>query len=59
MTIRHGIWTIGPAPKPLEVSSLPSEGQLEDMIVAAPSILNDQWMLIGRQVANSDPTVLL
>lgn len=50
MTIRHAIWRIGTAPKPLEISSLPSESQLEDMIVAAPSILNDQWMLIGRQI---------
>jgi hypothetical protein len=26
-----------------------SEQQLEDMIVASPAILHDQWMLIGRQ----------
>src|SRR5690242_18492726 len=50
MTIRHAIWRIGPKPEPLQSSSLPSEAQLEDIIVAEPSILHDQWMLIGRQV---------
>ncbi len=51
MAIRQAIWKIGPAPSALPTSSLPSERLLEDMIVAAPAILDDQWMLIGRQVA--------
>ena len=50
MTIKHTIWRIAETPTPLAISQLASERQLEDMIVAAPSILNDQWMLIGRQV---------
>jgi hypothetical protein len=50
MTIRHAIWKVGIKPEPLSHSALPSEAQLEDMIVAAPSIISDQWMLIGRQV---------
>ncbi|MCO5099261.1 MAG: endonuclease NucS, partial [Rhodocyclaceae bacterium] len=30
-------------------SSLASEAMLENMIVAAPQVLSDEWMLIGRQ----------
>jgi len=50
VTIRHAIWRVGAAPEPLQPAVLTSEAQLEDMIVAAPSILHDNWMLIGRQV---------
>ena len=50
MTIRHAIWRVGAAPEPLQAAVLTSEAQLEDMIVAAPSILHDNWMLIGRQI---------
>lgn len=50
MTIRHAIWRVGAAPEPLKAAALTNEAQLEDMIVAAPSILHDNWMLIGRQV---------
>jgi hypothetical protein len=49
MTIHHAIWTVGQKPEPLARAVLPSEKQLEDMIVAAPQILSDSWMLIGRQ----------
>jgi hypothetical protein len=49
MTIRHAIWTIGASPTPLPVSTLTNEQLLEDMIVARPEILSDEWMLIGRQ----------
>jgi RecB family endonuclease NucS len=34
----------------LTEAALASEQLLEDMIVAAPAILSDQWMIIGRQV---------
>jgi hypothetical protein len=50
MTIQQAIWRVGAKPEPLPPSSLVGEAQLEDMIVAAPSILHDQWMLIGRQI---------
>jgi hypothetical protein len=50
MTIQQAIWRIGDKPEPLPRSTLVSEEQLETMIVAAPSILHDQWMLIGRQL---------
>jgi hypothetical protein len=49
MSIRHAIWKVGAKPEPLPSSTLVSEQQLEEMIIAAPEILSDQWMLIGRQ----------
>lgn len=49
MPIRNAIWKVGPAPQLLSEAQLPSEKALEDMIVAAPSMLSDEWMLIGRQ----------
>ncbi|WP_337175652.1 endonuclease NucS domain-containing protein [Paludisphaera sp.] len=49
MPIRHAIWKIGPQPEALAESSLAKEQLLEDMIVAAPRMLSDEWMLIGRQ----------
>jgi hypothetical protein len=49
MTIHHAIWAVGQKPEPLNRAVLPSEKVLEDMIVAAPQILSDSWMLIGRQ----------
>jgi hypothetical protein len=41
MTIRQAIWKIGAKPVSLSPSTLASEQQLEDMIVAAPEILHD------------------
>lgn len=49
MPIRHAIWKVGPQPVPLAESSLLSEQLLEEMIVAAPRLISDEWMLIGRQ----------
>src|SRR4051794_9207516 len=49
MPIRHAIWKVGAHPVPLVESSLVSEQLLEEMIVAAPRLLSDEWMLIGRQ----------
>lgn len=36
-------------PTPPSESSLANEQLLEEMIVAAPRLLSDEWMLIGRQ----------
>ncbi|MCW5716051.1 MAG: hypothetical protein KIT43_16180 [Bauldia sp.] len=47
--IRHSIWHVGAQPRRLAEALLPSEALLEQMIVADPAILSDQWMLIGRQ----------
>lgn len=50
MPIRHAIWKVLPRPEPLAESWLAKEQLLEDMIVAAPQMLSEEWMLIGRQV---------
>src|SRR6266481_10031682 len=49
MPIRHAIWKVTATPEPLVESSLAKEQMLEDMIVAAPRLLSEEWMLIGRQ----------
>ena len=49
MPQRTALWTVSGNPVPLPDALLPSERLLEDMIVAAPRILSDEWMLIGRQ----------
>jgi Endonuclease NucS len=49
MAIRHAIWKVGVRPEPLAAAKLANEQLLEDMIVASPQILWDEWMLIGRQ----------
>lgn len=49
MSIRHAIWKVAAKPEPLQESSLAKEQMLEEMIVADPRILSDEWMLIGRQ----------
>lgn len=49
MPIRTAIWKVGSQPQPLTPSSLAGEQLLEDMILAAPRMLSDEWMLIGRQ----------
>jgi len=49
MPIRNAIWKVGASPQLLSEAQLPSEKALEDMIVVAPSMLSDEWMLIGRQ----------
>lgn len=49
MPIKHAIWKVGGQPTKLADATLQSERLLEEMIVASPSILSDEWMLIGRQ----------
>lgn len=49
MPVRHAVWKVSPQPRPLEESSLETEEALENMIVANPKIVSDEWMLIGRQ----------
>jgi hypothetical protein len=50
MPVEHSIWRVGARPEPLSRGSLQSEQLLEDMIVAAPEILSNEWMIVGRQV---------
>ncbi|MFU7547886.1 endonuclease NucS domain-containing protein, partial [Pseudomonas paraeruginosa] len=49
MPIRTQIWTVGAQPAPLKNAVLASEQFLEDMIVSAPALLSEDWLLIGRQ----------
>jgi hypothetical protein len=49
MPIRHSIWQVSRSPVALHEAALPSEALLEEMIVAAPQILSNEWMIIGRQ----------
>ena len=50
MPVHHSLWKIGASPSQVEPDVLKDEKSLEDMIVAEPSILSEEWMLIGRQV---------
>ncbi|EJM34325.1 putative nuclease of the RecB family [Pseudomonas sp. GM33] len=49
MPIKTDVWTVGLVPNKLRQSRLASEQLLEEMIISSPSILSDEWMLIGRQ----------
>ena len=49
MPIQHAIWTVSDQPAPLVTTTINSEQQLEEMILRAPRILSNEWMLIGRQ----------
>ncbi len=49
MPIRTVLWKVSTQPLPLTESALGREQILEDMIVAAPRLLSEEWMLIGRQ----------
>ena len=51
MSIRQVVWRLGDLPEALPEASIPSEKSLEAMIVAAPTLISDDWMLIGRQEA--------
>ncbi|WP_167631000.1 endonuclease NucS domain-containing protein [Mariprofundus ferrooxydans] len=53
MAIEHAMWKVGATPERLQPSMLESEKTLEDMINSDISILNDRWMIIGRQVNTS------
>lgn len=49
MPVHHAIWRVGEHPQPLTLSKLASEQLLEKMILTDPTILSDQWMIIGHQ----------
>jgi RecB family endonuclease NucS len=49
MSVNQRIWRVGQPPQRLPESRLASERELEDMIVAKPEIVSDQWMIIGQQ----------
>ena len=49
MAIVTALWKVGTVPQELPKAGLASERQLEDMIVAAPRLISEEWMLIGRK----------
>lgn len=49
MPVQHALWVAGEAPREVKTAVLPEEAELEDMIVAEPRILSEEWMLIGSQ----------
>lgn len=49
MQLNQRIWRVGQSPERLPEARLASESQLEEMIVAKPEIVSDQWMIIGQQ----------
>lgn len=49
MPIQTSLWKVGAKPEELKQTTLATERLLEEMIVAAPRMLSDEWMLIGRQ----------
>src|SRR5690606_30115693 len=49
MPIRTQVWTVGAQPVALKAARLVSEQLLENMIVAAPALLSEDWLLIGQQ----------
>lgn len=50
MAIEHAIWKIGGQPEKLQPARMENEDLLEELIFKDVSILDDGWMLIGRQV---------
>ena len=49
MPIHTALWKVGTQPESLTESTLASEKLLEDMIIANPRLLSDEWMIIGSQ----------
>jgi hypothetical protein len=50
MSVKQAIWKVGDKPTALAPSSLKDEKLLENMIETDPSILAEEWLIIGRQV---------
>lgn len=53
MPVAQSIWKVDKKPTKLALSSLKKENELEEMICQDISILNEQWLPIGRQVATA------
>ena len=53
MPVSQSIWKVDKKPTKLPLSSLKKENELEEMICQDISILNEQWLPIGRQVATA------
>ena len=53
MPVEHALWRLGEKTIRLPESKLQSEKDLEDLICDDFSILNENWLLIGRQVSTA------
>lgn len=53
MAIEQGIWKIGDHPVRLKPTAMTNESLLEEQVMKDISILNSDWLLIGRQVRTS------
>jgi hypothetical protein len=51
MPQRTALWTVSDQPSALSEAMFPTERLLEDMIIASPRILSDEWMIIGGKSA--------
>src|SRR5688572_29373112 len=51
MPLEHALWRIGSDLSRLPIAKMNTEEALEDYIFRDPNILNDGWLIIGRQVA--------
>lgn len=53
MAIQQGIWKMGSTPQKLTTVPLDNENRLEEQVFQDISLLNPDWLLIGRQVRTS------
>lgn len=53
MAIEHSLWKVGNKPQKITPLKLDCESFLEEQIAQDISVLNDDWLLIGRQVLTS------
>ena len=53
MPVEQAIWRIDENPTRLLEETLEAESLLEDLITKDVSILNENWLLVGRQVSTS------
>ena len=52
MLMQEQLWTVEKQPSQVAQANLGGEKALQGVLVAAPEILSDQWMLIGRPLWN-------
>ena len=52
MLMQEQLWTVEKQPSQVAQANLVGEKALQDMLVAAPEILSDQRMSIGRPLWN-------
>lgn len=58
MPVEQVIWKIGEAPVRLKEARLLTENELEEIICKDTTILDDKWLLIGRQVTTTFNSII-